>query len=115
MPESCALERVYLKVNVRKLALPANQGRWIYVLFYLKMRFFRPQGGPHRLSEIWSSALPFVLVKYRGHRRMLKLESELILDPPRPWSLAGLFHIALVLLGSDDLHLRWIGNLPTGL
>ena len=42
---------------------------------------------------------------------MLELESELILDPPRPNSLTVLFYIALVLFWSDYLDLRWIGNL----
>ena len=47
MPKTRALERVYFQVNMWKFALPANYGRWIDVLFYLKMRFLRPQGGPH--------------------------------------------------------------------
>jgi hypothetical protein len=101
MSKSRALERIYFQVNMWKFALPANEGWGIDILFYLKMRFLRPHRWPHWFGEIRSRTLPFILVKYRGHWWMLELESELILDPPRPNSLAVLFQIALVLFWSD--------------
>jgi hypothetical protein len=68
------------------------------------MRFSWPQRTSHGFSKIWGGTLLVIGIKYWGHRRVIQLQSQLILDFLRICKLRARFDILIAVVRFEYLH-----------